>query len=124
MELLDRNGAAVGIAAHLVQRGQGEVAIKGRVLDPLGDNGARGLLHAAHEQLPLAAAGLVEVERTLQEEHVADEVEDGRIAGRIAAFRLRRGTVHDLPVAIQNVLFAKVRAVDGKTGEDFQQRGP
>ena len=124
MELLDRGGAASGIAAHLVQRRQGEVAVEGRVLDPLGHHGAGDLLEAAHEQLPLAAAGLVQIGRAFQQQHVANEVEHGGVGGRVAALRLRRRAADDLPVALGNVALANVRAVDGKAGQDFAQRDP
>ena len=124
MELLERRGAAGGIAAHLVQRRQGKVAVEGRVLDPLGHHGAGHLLEAADEQLPLAAAGLVQVGRAFQQQHVADEVEHGGVGGRVAAFRLRRRAADDLPVALRNVTLANVRAIDGKAGQDFAQRDP
>ena len=74
--------------------------------------------------LPLAAARFVQVGRTLQQEHVANEVEHGGICRRVAAFGLRHRAADDLPVALQNVAFANVRAIDGKAGEDLAEGGP
>ena len=82
------------------------------------------LLHAPDEQLPLAAAGLVQFGRTFQEQHVANEIEHGGIGGGVAALGLRHGAANHLPVAFRNTTFANVRAIDGKAGKDFAQRGP
>ena len=89
MKFLNRRRAAAGVAAHLVQRKQGAIAVKRRVLDPLGHHGTGRLLEAADEQLPLAAAGLVQRRRNLQQQHVADEVEQGGVHRRVATLGLR-----------------------------------
>ena len=60
----------------------------------------------------------------LEQEHVADEVEDGGIRGRVPPFRLRHGAADHLPVALRDVALADVGAVDGKSGQNPPQRGP
>ena len=124
MKLLDRGDAAVRVAAYLVHGCQGEVAVEGRVFEPLGHHRAGDLLHAADEQRPLMPAAFVQLRRLFQEKHVADEIEHGGVGGRVAALRLRNRAADDLPVAIRDVTLADVGAVDGEAGEDFPQRDP
>ena len=57
VELLDRHADARGIAAHLAQRRQREVAVERRVLHPLGGDRAGQLLEAPDEVAALVAAG-------------------------------------------------------------------
>ena len=124
MELADGAGAAVGVAAHLVQRGQRKVAVKSGVFNPLGHQGAGDLLEAADEQLPFAAARLVQLRRLLQEQHVADEVEHGGVAGRVPPLGLRHRTLDHLPVAVGNAALVDVRPIDRKAGQNLAQRDP
>ena len=56
---------------------------------PLAISGTGDLLHRPDEQFPLAAAALVQIGRAFQEQQIADEIEDRRIARRVAAFGLR-----------------------------------
>src|SRR5262249_35259990 len=49
VETLGREREAVGVASHLVQRGEAEPAVEGRVLDALGHHGSRYLLPARDE---------------------------------------------------------------------------
>ena len=53
LKIVDGAGAARRVAAHLVQRAQWKVTIKGRVFDSLGHQRAGDLLEAADEQAPV-----------------------------------------------------------------------
>src|SRR5919112_135255 len=66
----------VRLAAHLVQRGERVVAVKGRVFEALRRDGAGQLLEAQHELAPLAALFRREAFGVFEQQHGGDEVED------------------------------------------------
>src|SRR4051812_5765485 len=76
------------VAADLVERDEPVIAVEGGILYPLGHNRSGQLLELHHEPAALVtlllAQGVVVTDVASQEEDVSQEIQNGRVGGRIA----------------------------------------
>src|SRR2546425_836316 len=79
-----RQAEQTGIAADLVQRDEAVVHIERGVLHALGHYRRRHLLELADEAALLSPFLLTERRRVLQEQNIADEIEQSGVDGRVA----------------------------------------
>ena len=124
VEVLDVHAAVGGMAANLIEGGEGEVPVEDRVLDPLGHHRARDLLQPQHELPSLGPVGVRQSVGIAQQQDVGDEVED-RLAGRpVPVLGVVDRAHHVLPIAGAHLdrVRLHVGAVDGEAGDRLGER--
>ena len=105
VELGDAGAEGGRVAADLVERDEPVIAVEGGVLHPLGHDRSGQLLElhdepAALVPLLLAQGAIVPI-LPLQQEHVSQEIENGRVGGRVAPLGQRHRPHDRAPVAIE-----------------------
>ena len=118
VEVGDRQAEPAGVAAHLVEGRQPQVAVEGRVLDALGHDRPAGLLEPGHELLRRLAG------RPLGQHQAAYDLDLGGPA-REQGQRLPDGVVHVR--ARRRVGWSgrrQVGPVDAEAGQHLDQRLP
>ena len=76
MKRFDGGAKPLGVAAHLVERGERSDAVEGRIFEPLGDHRTRELLEAQDKVPACGLLGLAEIHGIVQQQDCGDEVEE------------------------------------------------
>lgn len=124
VEFLHVDSEPLRLAAHLVQRGQRVVAIKGRVLHSFRCHRPGQLLEPQYEIAPRVPLLAGQSGGVFEEHELAYEIEGRRAGGRVAPFGFADGYEDVAAVLLANLrlFLAYVAAINRKAGDDFAER--
>ena len=119
----DGGATPLGVAAHLVERGERRDAVKGGIFKPLGDHRTRELLEAQDKIPACGPLGLAEPHGIVQQQDGGDEFEERGAHGRVPERGQAdgRGDVLAVLLAHGGLGGADVGPVDGETGDHLAQ---
>src|SRR5215471_20127558 len=100
VETLQADSKELWRPSHFVERNQAVVDIECRVLQPLRHNRARALLKL-QDKIQLQPPGLVgEMIKFFQKQHVAEEIKNRNVDGRVPSFDRPEGSEDNLTIGL------------------------